>query len=271
MIDGVKVFEKELKWIVTDNIREFTKKALTLLPQYFYEVSASSTGKYHPNYALGSGGLIRHTKAAVAIAYDLSQLEMYDFDEMSIDLILSALILHDGMKHGKRHTAYSIADHPSVVSNWILSNTELNSIIDEVNLKTLCRMIETHMGQWNTDYKTKKEILRKPETKIEEFVHLCDYLGSRKYLDFDFGGDYYKPENYFETDETKLELKEIIEFIIKICKQRIKDGEDRDILYKVISSNNNGNKNPNSIQDIEIAKLIYDVLYEPIKHKYEFN
>ena len=41
------------------------------LPDYFFEVAAASTGKYHPKYAQGEGGLVRHTKAAVKIAYEL--------------------------------------------------------------------------------------------------------------------------------------------------------------------------------------------------------
>ena len=44
---------------------------IELLPNYFFEVPASSTGKYHPEFALGDGGLIRHTKVAVRIAYEL--------------------------------------------------------------------------------------------------------------------------------------------------------------------------------------------------------
>ena len=37
------------------------------------------------------------------------------------------------------------------------------------------------MGKWNTDYKDKtKEVLPKPVTESEKFVHLCDYLASRK-------------------------------------------------------------------------------------------
>ncbi len=46
--------------------------------------------------------------------------------------------------------------------------------------------IATHMGQWNTDFKTKKEVLDKPKTGIQKFIHMCDYLASRKCLEFNF-------------------------------------------------------------------------------------
>ena len=48
-----------------------------MLPEYFFEVAASSTGKYHPVYALGVGGLVRHTIAAVEIANEMYRMDMY--------------------------------------------------------------------------------------------------------------------------------------------------------------------------------------------------
>ena len=41
------------------------------------------------------------------------------------------------------------------------------------------------MGPWNTDY-SGTEILPKPHSKCQNFVHMCDYLASRKYLDMKF-------------------------------------------------------------------------------------
>ena len=50
----------------------------------------------------------------------------------------------------------------------------------------IANCIHSHMGKWNTDYRTKREILPKPKTVVEKFVHTCDYLASRKYLEFKF-------------------------------------------------------------------------------------
>ena len=61
-------FLKEIPLIQTDNIRQFLEYCIANLPDYFFHVAASSSGKYHPEYALGDGGLLRHTKAAVWIA-----------------------------------------------------------------------------------------------------------------------------------------------------------------------------------------------------------
>ena len=66
--EKTKVFEKELSYINNPRYKEGAQKLISLLPDYFFEVPASSTGKYHPSFALGSGGLVRHTKVAVRFA-----------------------------------------------------------------------------------------------------------------------------------------------------------------------------------------------------------
>ena len=56
-------FEKEIGWIHSEKIAKFATYCVNNLPAYFFTVPASSSGKYHPSYALGDGGLVRHTKA----------------------------------------------------------------------------------------------------------------------------------------------------------------------------------------------------------------
>ena len=65
------IFNNELELIKNDRLRKSCEVLLNELPDYFYEIPASSTGKYHPKFALGEGGLVRHTKVAVRIAYEI--------------------------------------------------------------------------------------------------------------------------------------------------------------------------------------------------------
>lgn len=175
-----KVFEKELNYIKSPDIKEFTKNIVELLPDYFFEVPASSTGKYHPSYALGEGGLVRHTKAAVGIAKELFTIN--SFGDGEEDCIISALILHDGMKSGKEKSTYTAHEHPKLMSEFIAC--EKFSI--PISLVDIIRSsIESHMGQWNTNKYSNVE-LPTPVSKIERFVHMCDYLASRKCLEFNF-------------------------------------------------------------------------------------
>ena len=93
-----KVFEKELSFIKNERLKENAKIILNNLPDYFYKIQAASTGKYHPNYALGDGGLVRHTKAAVNFANNL--FGIYKLDDHTKDLIIISLLIHDGLKKG---------------------------------------------------------------------------------------------------------------------------------------------------------------------------
>jgi len=180
-MDKADVFLKELVYIENDDIRNEVINLIRQLPDYFFEVAASSTGKYHPEYTLGEGGLVKHTQAAAKIANDLLHLEMFRGLAKDKDLIIAALILHDGWKHGVDYQQYAKAQHPIIAAERVKDY----SINKEIGAQ-IADLIITHMGQWNTDWKTNEEILPKPENKAQSFVHLCDYLASRKYLEVKF-------------------------------------------------------------------------------------
>ena len=67
--------EEEIELIKDEELKKFAKYCMDKVPEYFFHVAASSTGKYHPAYTLGEGGLVRHVKAAVKIADCLLSLE----------------------------------------------------------------------------------------------------------------------------------------------------------------------------------------------------
>lgn len=180
-----EVFNKELSYIKDERIKRSLITILNLLPKYFYEIPASSTGKYHPSFASGNAGLVRHTKVAVRIAKELlDNNSLNNFNQNEKDLILFALTVHDGLKCGKEKSEYTLFEHPLLMSSFIKENKdklELNE--DEINL--VCRCIETHMGPWTKNYKG-EEILTPPIDKYQRFVHMCDYLSSKKFLDVKF-------------------------------------------------------------------------------------
>ncbi len=188
-MDRLKIFETELNYIKNPKIREFTEKAINKLPEYFFVIPASSTRKYHPSYALGEGGLVRHTKAAVRIAVELFCMDCFKYTEDEKDMIISSLILHDGCKSGLNKSTYTVTEHPLIVAKFIKDDKEISGCIDENVLNIIIGNIESHMGQWTYDYKTKKEVLPRPRTKMQNFVHWCDYLASRKCLEFNFDVD----------------------------------------------------------------------------------
>ncbi len=177
-----EVFKKELSYIKDEKIRNSCITMIEALPDYFFKVEASSTGKYHPEYALGNGGLIRHTKAAVRIAYELlSDPCIGDkYTSKEKDLMIMGLILHDGLKKGLNEEKYTRFDHPILISEYIMDMEErLDLEMEEIEF--VCDVVKTHMGPWTKDYNG-VEVLERPKTKYQNFVHMCDYLASRKCL-----------------------------------------------------------------------------------------
>lgn len=181
-----EVFSKEIEYIVDFKYRENIKVLLNLLPDYFYEIPASSTGKYHPKYAASVQGLVKHTKVAVRIANELLNNNVIgsSFSRREKDLMLMSLLLHDGLKSGFPKQKYTAFDHPILVANFIRDNKDkLTLTNDEVEF--IAQVIETHMGEWNTNPYS-KVVLPLPKNKWQKFVHMCDFLASKKFLEVPF-------------------------------------------------------------------------------------
>ena len=180
-------FTTELNYISDDRIRESTIYLLDRLPDYFYKMPASTSGKFHPEFSLGEGGLVRHTKAAVRIAIELfkdSIFNTFEINDHEQDLIIMALLLHDGFKQGKVDTGHTAFDHPLIVANFIFDNiTKLP--MKQLDALQVRRMVASHMGPWNAD-KNGNKILPIPVQDDEKFVHLCDYMASRNFLNICF-------------------------------------------------------------------------------------
>lgn len=190
-LDNKKIeqFIKEINYINNPRYRDNIQILVSLLPDYFFEVPASSTGKYHPSFALGNGGLLRHTKVAVRIAKEMFNDEALTagYTNNEKDLMLMALMLHDGLKSGLVKSDYTNFDHPMLVSNYIQEHKDMLSLKDN-EIKFLTSVIESHMGPWNTSNYS-DVVLPKPETKYQKYVHMCDYLASRRFLDVKFDKD----------------------------------------------------------------------------------
>ena len=95
-----------------------------------------------------------------------------------------ALLLHDGLKSGMPKEKYTRFDHPLLVSKLIMENVN-NLEMDIDDIRKMCTLIESHMGKWNTNKYSKVE-LPVPTSEIQRYVHRCDYLASRSYLNIKF-------------------------------------------------------------------------------------
>ena len=196
--DKLKVFEVEFKYIKDDDIRKDAEYLISNLPDYYFEVDASSTGKYHPKYASGKGGLSRHVKSAVKMAISMFEDPCIGdkYSQRDKDLVVLALLIHDGLKYGKIKEQYTRFDHPILISDFVEENKEkLN--MNEDDISKVRSAVASHMGPWNTSSYS-DVVLPLPKTAMEKFVHLCDYLASRRFIVLEFD------ENDRVIDESKI-------------------------------------------------------------------
>ena len=179
--------EEEINLIKNEDLRKFAEYCMEKVPEYFFKVAASSTGKYHPAYTLGEGGLVRHVKAAVKIAESLLELEQNKY--LDHDTVIFALIFHDCLKHGKEDSGHTEFLHPDLAADFIWDlylDYEECKKLNEIQIEDICNCIAAHMGEWNTSKYSEKE-LDKPQTVEEELVHTCDFLASRKFITVEVG------------------------------------------------------------------------------------
>ncbi|MBR2840994.1 MAG: HD domain-containing protein [Bacilli bacterium] len=184
-----ETFKRELSYIKKEKYRENAKILINSLPDYFFKVAASSTGKYHPSFALGEGGLVRHTKVAVKLAKEISENNSigYIFTDDEKDLMIISLIMHDGLKHGIKEEKYTRFDHPILMASHIKDMKDRLTLSQD-EIEFISDSIASHMGQWNTNPYS-DVVLPLPKNKYQKFVHMCDYLASRKFIDVKFNGN----------------------------------------------------------------------------------
>ena len=176
-MENSKFFEREINLIQSEDYRMFVKMVLDeYVPDYFWEIGASSSGKYHPSFSQGVGGLVRHTKAVVMFAEELLRMSsyMYMSDEHK-DFVIMACILHDTCKYGIDE--YDKDEYKCHARNACV-------MVDSAwadYFKTQCSefflsAIRCHMGQWS-------EREDRPFTNIDRCVHMADYMASRSFID----------------------------------------------------------------------------------------
>lgn len=160
------------------------------VPDYFWTIPASSSGKYHPSFDNVEGGLVNHTCMNCEVASELFRLKMFeDITTHELEVVI-ALIIHDSFKNGYGDDFnYTIFAHPSIAAdefcdtlNWYLKQNIKERLPltsgRESNLREsvefISGLVQTHMGTWGRI---------KPSTSAQNFVHLCDYIASRKFFD----------------------------------------------------------------------------------------
>lgn len=172
------VFETEIQFIESEDLRDFVRYFFDeKCGDWFFTEGASSTGKYHPQFSQGEGGLVRHVRAAAWFLEELLRLSSYAYmDAESKDFARVAILLHDCRKYGGMEydkTCYNI--HGKLAADamdeaWV-------EFFGEHSSAFLYHAIVSHMGQWTENR------YDRPFTPIDRVVHLADYISSRPFID----------------------------------------------------------------------------------------
>ena len=194
--EKIALFEKEIAYIETESIKDFFKKAITLVPDYFFEVPAASSGKFHSVLECGFGGLVYHTRSVAKVASYLVNLQQYKskLNEVERDCVICASLLHDCIKHDwENKTGFSVHQHPVLAAEFVKTDERLDGIVSDEIRAMIGDAIASHSGEWTTS-KRSKIILPSPQTLVQELTHLSDYIASRSDIHILFEGEESKPK-----------------------------------------------------------------------------
>ena len=172
-------FEREIQNIESEDLRDFVRDFFnTKVGAWFFESGASASGKYHPEFTKGHGGLVRHTRAVEWVCEELLRMSSYAYMRAEYkDYARVACLLHDVRKYGegdiedkdyyKYHGEFAASD---VALAWF-------EFFGTSCPELLTMAIRSHMGQWveNRD--------DRPFTNIDRLVHMADYMASRPFWD----------------------------------------------------------------------------------------
>ena len=174
---NVKLFEREINLIVNEELRMAVKSYMNeATPDYFWTDGASSSGKYHPQFSQGVGGLVRHTKAVVMFAEELLRMSSYAYmKEEYKDYVIASCILHDTCKYGMYE--YDKSEYKNHAANAANRFAELCYEEEYHPHYLLLQAMRSHMGQWSTDREDR------PFTSVDRCVHMADYMASRSFID----------------------------------------------------------------------------------------
>lgn len=170
--ERIELFNRELSYISDEKVKDLAKKILEKADDYFFHEPASSTGKYHPSFSLGEGGLVRHTKAVTYFLNELVRAELVakSIDRHTADLLIVCAIAHDIKKYGDGSGVHTVSNHPELGAKFA-GNLAYKEGFPKEDYEFIHKTIFCHMGPWSEP---------KPESMTDRMLFYADYVASRK-------------------------------------------------------------------------------------------
>jgi len=161
-------------------VRGFARYCLArVAPPYFWSAPSSFTGKYHPGWANGPGGLVLHTRVVAHTAGDLCRA--FGVERLRRDQIVAAAILHDLFKFGRegpdRCTFTEYRRHDYLTRRWVEEALREAGMSGKLRseggkLRRVLEIMEPHLGKWSRSKVGKLD-------RAQRLLHVADYVSSR--------------------------------------------------------------------------------------------
>jgi hypothetical protein len=198
---AARYFAEELGKIKDESIREFVLQCFDVAAPYFWERAASSSGKYHPEFTLGSGGLAKHVRYACYWYDQLSRAILHDgkggneidpwveVDGQKVNLYdigMGALLVHDCVKDGDPARTIPKAAHKIGGYHGVEMMEAIRERVLPGKTATVAQMlvmygVAAHMGRWTIPFDFSPFRLKgSAARKLALLVHLGDYCASRR-------------------------------------------------------------------------------------------
>lgn len=186
--EKLKMFANEIGDIQDANLKQLATDLIENADDYFFTVAASSSGKYHPPFDLGNGGLVRHTRFVVFLAESVA--ESFNMTQYDKDCLIVAALAHDIKKQGDGSSSHTVWEHPIYAKDYVYEiHKKTKSKVPKDVIEKIGNAIERHMGKWGHDdiYRKNNTPLPMPETEFEKALQVSDYIASRREIsDFKF-------------------------------------------------------------------------------------
>ena len=165
----------------TQEFKDYLMDIGMLVPDYWFEMPASTTSKYHSaQQCITPGGQVIHCLLFASILEHLLKLKHFKekFETPEIrDCLRCAPLLHDSFKKGLNKSKWTVPDHPKIAAEFVLK-TKVEHDISPMWKKYIAGLCEAHSGEFNKD-RSGKVIMKYPENRGELLIHMCDILSSR--------------------------------------------------------------------------------------------
>ena len=169
--------ENEISLIVNQEIKDFVKKCITVVPSYFWKIPSSSTGKHHPEDEHGDGGEVLHTKRVVKISDDLCR--NFNVVGNDRDCVIAAAIMHDFVKNGfPDNQNRTVPGHGALWINVVDKFMKQYEVLNSPFIPIIGRIIANHMGRWDIPFVI-------ANNELDLIVQIADYVSSREYIKID--------------------------------------------------------------------------------------